>query len=68
MSGQPVPNIRVPLTVDGKLCAHQWWDWFHTLPGNGINATVTLAKLTVGGANGSITFTGGIATAYTAPT
>jgi hypothetical protein len=29
---------------------------------------VALAKLTAGGANGSITITGGIVTAYTAPT
>jgi len=34
----------------------------------GISATVSLAKLTGGGANGSMTVTNGIVTAYTAPT
>lgn len=34
----------------------------------GINSTVPLAKLTVGGTNGSITFTNGVATAATNPT
>lgn len=35
---------------------------------NGVSGTVTLAKITVGGTNGSLTFTGGIITAFTAPT
>ncbi len=34
----------------------------------GLTQVVALAKLTPGGANGSATFTGGILTAYTAPT
>ncbi len=34
----------------------------------GLTQTVTLAKLTAGGTNGSMTFAGGILTAYTAPT
>lgn len=34
----------------------------------GISATVALAKLTGGGANGSMTFVAGILTAYTPPT
>lgn len=34
----------------------------------GISTTVTLAKLTGGGANGSLTFVNGILTAATAPT
>ena len=34
---------------------------------SGINATVTLAKITTGGTNGSITFTGGVATSYLNP-
>ena len=34
----------------------------------GISATVTLAKLTLTGANGSLTVSNGIITAYTAPT
>jgi hypothetical protein len=35
---------------------------------SGISATATLRALTLAGSNGSITFAGGIATAYTAPT
>lgn len=35
--------------------------------GKGISGTVTLAKLTTGGSNGSLTFTNGIITAFTAP-
>lgn len=34
----------------------------------GLNTTLALAKLTTGGANGSITVVNGIVTAYTAPT
>jgi hypothetical protein len=34
----------------------------------GIDATVALAKLTWGGANGSVTVVKGVVTAYTAPT
>lgn len=34
----------------------------------GLNTTVTLAKLTTSGANGSLTLTNGVVTAYTAPT
>ena len=35
---------------------------------DGITQVVALAKLTAEGTDGSITFTGGIPTAYTAPT
>lgn len=35
--------------------------------GKGLNATVILAKITVGGSNGSLTIKNGIVTAYTAP-
>jgi hypothetical protein len=36
-------------------------------PGTGISGTVTLAKITGGGSNGSLTFVNGIITAFTAP-
>lgn len=36
--------------------------------GTGISGTVTLAKITGGGANGSLTFVNGIISAFTAPT
>jgi hypothetical protein len=34
----------------------------------GVSGTVTLVKLTVGGTNGSLTFTAGLVTSFTAPT
>lgn len=40
----------------------------HTDLGSGISATITTAKITPGGANGSMTFTNGILTAQTAAT
>lgn len=49
----------------------QWKQFFISLKrvlSPGINASVTLAKLTTGGTNGSLTFVNGILTAYTAPT
>lgn len=55
----------------GTPAATQWYQWFVSvkrvlLPG--ISTTVTLAKLTTGGANGSLKVVNGIITAYTAPT
>lgn len=38
------------------------------LPSNGISTTITTAKLTVGGHNGSMTFTNGILTSQTPAT
>lgn len=38
------------------------------LPGQGINATITLAKITGGGSNGSITITNGVVSAFVQPT
>lgn len=42
--------------------------WVGQKIGGGIDATVALAKLTAGGANGSAVFTKGLLTGYTAPT
>lgn len=38
------------------------------MPSAGISGTATLAKITGGGANGSLTFTNGLITGYVAPT
>lgn len=38
------------------------------LPDSGINHTLPLAKITVGGTDGSITYTNGLATAFVLPT
>lgn len=40
----------------------------NTTLATGITGTVALAKLTVGGTNGSLTFTKGLITAFVAPT
>jgi len=40
----------------------------HTTITGGINVTITTAKITAGGANGSMTFQNGILTSYTAAT
>jgi hypothetical protein len=40
----------------------------NTTLATGITGTVALAKLTTGGTNGSLTFTKGLITAFTAPT
>jgi hypothetical protein len=41
---------------------------YPVLSPTGLSATITLAKITSGGANGSITFTNGVMTAYVQPT
>jgi len=52
-----------------------WGGWFRSvwkqLNGNGagvFSGTVVLAKITGGGANGSLTLVNGVVTSYTAPT
>ena len=60
-----------PIPPDPISDVHQWRDWFFKLQqslNGGYTGTVALAKLTAGGANGSMTFTNGILTSYTAPT
>lgn len=64
------PKDRLKTTVVTAV----WKQWFLTLAqyinsGNGgYTGTVALAKLTSGGANGSLTVVDGIITEYTAPT
>lgn len=46
----------------------QWANWFlklYAIIQPGVTATITTAKLTPAGANGSMTFTNGILTAHT---
>lgn len=70
MSLPPVPPRSAPV-MDGHVFTQVWSGWFRALwnvvnPGQTFN--ITLAKVTTGGANGSITVVNGIVTAYVAPT
>ena len=58
-------SSATPLVVTGNLNVTGNYERAGT---PGISAVIPLAKLTGGGSNGSITFLGGIATAYSAPT
>lgn len=71
-------NTQYVKTENG-LPTHYFYDWLNKLYsllkgtlGLGIGAatpvTVTLAKLTTGGTNGSLTVVNGVITAYVAPT
>ena len=69
-SGGISPNIAIPKASGaqaGYLSASDWTT-FNNKPSAGISATITTAKLTVLGANGSMTFTNGVLTAQTAAT
>ena len=66
-----VPSTSSPVLDEGGKFVEAWSGWFRNLYNllkPGISTTVTLAKLTGGGANGSLTVVNGIITAYTAPT
>ena len=61
--------------IDKLDCPEIVYNYFNKLSGNGLDAinsgitgTVTLAKITAGGTNGSLTITNGIITAKTDPT
>ena len=60
------PTYDVPLVV-GRNTQPAWYRWFQGL-GGGFSGTITTAKLTSGGANGSMTFTNGIVTQQTPAT
>jgi len=66
-----IPSPKVPVT-DGELnlMSTQWYRYFYNqyTTSNGVTATITTAKLTGGGTNGSMTFVNGILTAQTAAT
>jgi hypothetical protein len=71
---QMPPRPAVLVSPDGGP-AQNWYGFFRqvflTVNGNlkaGFSGTISLAKLTTGGANGSITVVSGIITAVTPPT
>lgn len=71
---RPPPRLNQPIADDQKF-VQIWYGWFSklalALQGNlaaGFTGTITTAKLTGGGANGSMTFTNGVLTSETAAT
>lgn len=74
MTVQPPPARSAPV-LEGEVFQQVWSGWFRrlvqTLNGNlsaGFSGTITTAKLTPGGADGSMTFTNGILTSQTPAT
>jgi hypothetical protein len=60
------PTYDVPVMTKGANTS-AWYRWFQGLAG-GFTGTITTAKLTSGGTEGSMTFTNGIVTSQTAAT
>lgn len=73
-TGNPIstaPSDQQPIVEsDGRATKwmKQWMRSVKRVLQPGITVTITLAKITGTGANGSITVVNGIVTAYTAPT
>lgn len=71
---KPPPPRSSPYTGDSgpSVFSRVWSGWFrnifNALSGGVPSVTVTLAKLTTGGTNGSMTIVNGIITNYVAPT
>jgi hypothetical protein len=74
MSPYEPPPKSMPLTEtfsEGEPeMSNAWYTWALGVSGvvGGVSGTVTLAKITGGGADGSLTFTNGRITAFTQPT
>lgn len=65
------PPTDLPLGATAGEPPREWVDWFGELADalrNGYSGTVTLAKLTGGGSNGSLTFRSGILISVVLPT
>jgi hypothetical protein len=65
------PPLVSPVLTDEQQFTYVWSGWFRAVfnvLSPGITTTISLAKLTGGGANGSITIVKGIVTKYIAPT
>ena len=62
---------QLKLIQDNGCPTIQFFDWLRivqTTLGQGYTGTITTAKLTVGGTNGSLTFVNGVVTAETPAT
>jgi hypothetical protein len=65
----PAPNIREPIVDEEGRVTNRWWSWFNSLTqGTRFSGTITVAKLTAGGANGSMTFQNGVLVSQTPAT
>jgi hypothetical protein len=65
------PKAHIAITQDGVRASSEYLRFFFDLTSmlqTGVTVTVPLAKLTGGGADGSLTFVNGLLTAATAPT
>lgn len=63
------PDRGAIATSSGAASTHmrQWMRGVQRVLAPGVNGTFALAKLTSGGANGSVTFANGVLTAFTPP-
>lgn len=72
MSQAPsLPKFEVPLTSKNGDTSKNWYFFFQAISaplGAGFNGTITTAKLTAGGTNGSMSFTNGVLTSQTPAT
>lgn len=71
MSDFPNPPANVQISLPGGYLSEGWHGWFRLVArlfSRGQTTVVPLAKLTGGGANGSLTFVNGILVSATAPT
>lgn len=65
----PVPVSAQPVLGPNGAFSVPWYLWLQRLAGllgGGFTGTITTAKLTTGGANGSMTFQNGVLVAQTA--
>lgn len=72
---QPPPAKITKVLTEAGTFSPWWYNWFNLVKltfdgsvGLGFSGTITTAKLTGGGANGSMTFVNGVLTARTAAT
>lgn len=68
---QGVPQSSYPVVSPAGLATQPWYRFFVNLfnrINTGASGTITLAKITGGGSNGSITVVNGLITSFTEPT
>jgi len=70
----PNPQQATPMVTQAGTLSPSWSQWFVKLAqlvngtSGGISVTITTAKLTTGGTEGSMTFKNGVLTSQTAAT
>lgn len=71
VTGLPHQDEDLSLSKGSAKVSNRWWAWFFAIKNlfsKGFSGTVVLAKITVGGTNGSLIIVSGIITTYVAPT